>query len=81
LPIVRKGSNVVDVDINFVKVAEDVFHDFLRYVWRLRYAHWKAVVPVVTKRRADGAQLFARLVLFKGIVLHGNIQLAKESIA
>jgi hypothetical protein len=40
LPIIRKNSNVVNVDINVdLKVTEDFFHDFLTEFWGLIYSH------------------------------------------
>jgi hypothetical protein len=77
VPIIGKDSDIINIYVNFIEVTKEVLHYFLRNVWGLRYTHGKAIVLIIAKRHTNSAQLLAGIIQFKGIVLHGNIQLSK----
>jgi hypothetical protein len=61
VPIIREDSTVINVYVNFVEVVKQVFHDFLRNVWSLRYTHGKAIVLIVAKRHTKIAWKYPTL--------------------
>jgi hypothetical protein len=79
---IRVYSNVINgnISINFVEVAEQVFHYFLRNIWSLRYTHGKVIVLIIAKRGTNSACFLTGIIQLKGIILHGYIQLRKVFI-
>jgi hypothetical protein len=48
-PVVGEETDAIDIDFEFLDVAQDQFHDFLSDVGRLTDSHW----AVVCKRRTS----------------------------
>ena len=80
VPGVREDSTVVDVRFNFVELAEEIFHDFLCNIWRLRDSHWEAIVSEVAEWCANSAQIFARFIEFKCVIMHRQVNFAKKLV-
>jgi len=58
-PRIGEYSDIVNVDINFGNVTEEVFHERLCNAGRLLYAHGQTIVPVVNERSCNCAKVLA----------------------
>ncbi len=58
-PRIGEDSDIVNVDINFGNVTEEVFHERLCNVGRWLYAHGQTIVPVVTEGSCNCARVLA----------------------
>jgi formiminotetrahydrofolate cyclodeaminase len=58
-PRMAEYSDIVNVNINFGNVTEEVFHERLCNVGRSLYAHGQEIVPVVTERSCDDATILS----------------------
>ena len=77
----EEDSDIINGNINFRNLTEEVFHERLCIVRRLLYAHGQTIVSVVTERSCDCAKILALFIKLKRRILHGDIDLRKESIA
>ena len=79
-PTVVENADVIKVDVGLFDLAKEIFHDGLRFIRGNFNTHWKAVIAIIAKRSADGAQILALIVQFECVILHRHIDFRKELI-
>ncbi len=75
----RKDANIVNATFCVSYTSKNFLHSRLGiFRWSLE-SHWYAVLADRPERRDDGVDFLAFLVQFKGVLLHGYVQLGQNS--
>ena len=80
LPGIAKDTNIVDVDIDFLKVSKERFHDLLRDIGQLFNTHGQTTILVIAKRSTNGTKFAAMFVKDKRVKLHRNVIFCEKGV-
>ena len=80
LPTWVETTNVIDVDVDFFNVPEDIFHDFLCKIGGLLDSHRESPISILAEGCVDHTQVFAVVVKLKAVVLHRKVQLGEKLV-